>query len=264
MRTLETLVKWLLSFSALRRLWRVVAPWLFYGNDRCCVVCHSEFHRFMIRRGREHRCPVCFSEPRHRNAIICLYEHAPLISSTEPLRVLHVAPELCMMDYFLSRPNIEYVSIDLYSRLAGERMDLRRLQFPEEHFDLIYCSHVLEHIREDHQAIKELFRVLKVGGIALVMVPIRKGPTIEDPAVTSPEERKQRYHHPGHVRCYGDDFEEPLEAIKFHMARHIATAGMSEAERQHQGVNSEPLFLCTRQVQVICPEILIPKRVLPE
>ncbi len=147
-----------------------------------------------------------------------------------------------MMDNFSSRSHVDYVSIDLSSRLARERMDLRRLQFPDEHFDFIYCSHVLEHIREDRQAMSELFRVLKVGGLALVIVPIRTGPTIEDPAVTSPEERKALYHHPDHVRCYGDDFKERLEAIGFQVARHVATTGMPEAERRRQGINSEPLF----------------------
>lgn len=257
MRRLEALIKYLLSIAALRCLWQGVAPWLFYGKDRYCVVCRRHFRRFLNRRGREHRCPVCFSEPRHRNAMICLYEHAPLFSSTDPLRVLHVAPELCMMDYFLSRPNMDYDSIDLCSRLAGEKMDLRCLQFPDKHFDFIYCSHVMEHIRKDRQAMEELFRVLKVGGVALVMVPIRTGPTIEDPAVTSPEERNQRYHHPDHVRCYGNDFEEQLEAIGFQVARHIATTGISEAERRRQGVNSEPLFLCTRQARTIPATLLM-------
>lgn len=246
MKTLEILVKRILSVTLLRNLWQIVSPWLFCGNDRYCAVCRRHSRRFLTRRGREYRCPVCFSEPRHRNAILCLDKHAPLFSSTVPHRILHVAPELCMMDFFLRFPNIAYISIDLSSRLAREKMDLRQLQFPDEHFDFIYCSHVLEHIREDHQAISELFRVLKIGGTALIMVPIRVGPTIEDARVTDPEERRRLYHHPDHVRCYGDDFKERLEAVGFQVARYVVTTEISEAEHPRHGINSEPLFLCTR------------------
>ncbi len=246
MTTSETFVKRILSVTVCRRIWQGVAPILFYGNDRCCAVCGRRFRRFVPRRGREHRCPVCFSEPRHRIAIRCPQTHTSVLTAEAPLRVLHVAPELCMMDHFLSRPNIEYVSIDLFSPLAQEKMDLRALRFPDGLFDFIYCSHVLEHIREDGQAMRELHRVLKPGGQALLMVPIRSGPTLEDPAVTSPQERLRLYLHPDHVRCYGDDFQERLEAVGFQAERHVVAGDMPEAERRLQGVNNEPLFLCTR------------------
>jgi ubiquinone/menaquinone biosynthesis C-methylase UbiE len=51
-------------------------------------------------------------------------------------------------------------------------MDVTNIQFPNESFDAIYCSHVLEHVPEDQKAMQELFRVLKPGGWALLQVPL--------------------------------------------------------------------------------------------
>lgn len=45
------------------------------------------------------------------------------------------------------------------------------LQFPDEHFDVVYCYHVLEHIREYKKAIFEIRRVLKKDGLLYLGVP---------------------------------------------------------------------------------------------
>lgn len=49
--------------------------------------------------------------------------------------------------------------------------DARQLPFADATFDRAIASEVLEHIREDDRAIKELNRVLKLGGRAAVSVP---------------------------------------------------------------------------------------------
>jgi SAM-dependent methyltransferase len=104
-----------------------------------------------------------------------------------------------------------YVGVDRF--MAGGvdvRCDLTALPLQAAAFDLIICYHVLEHIPDDRGAIRELARVLKPGGIAIVQVPRRGGvPTDEDP--TAPEEvRISRFGQHDHVRWYGDDFESRL------------------------------------------------------
>ena len=70
--------------------------------------------------------------------------------------------------------------------------------------------HVLEHIPDDGAAIREMVRVLKPGGLALVQVPYRATvPTDEDPNA-SEEERTQRFGQADHVRYYGKDFNDRL------------------------------------------------------
>ena len=58
---------------------------------------------------------------------------------------------------------------------------------PDESFDVIYCSHVLEHVPDDRKAMREFPRVLKRGGWAILLVPINAGKTYEDASITEPQ-----------------------------------------------------------------------------
>ena len=63
------------------------------------------------------------------------------------------------------------------------------MEYPDESFDVIYCSHVLEHVPDDCKAMRESPRVLKRGGWAILLVPINAGKTYEDASITEPAER---------------------------------------------------------------------------
>jgi len=54
---------------------------------------------------------------------------------------------------------------------AVERGDLCALPFPEDHFDLVIATDVLEHIDEPDAGVAELRRVLRPGGTLIVTVP---------------------------------------------------------------------------------------------
>jgi ubiquinone/menaquinone biosynthesis C-methylase UbiE len=41
-------------------------------------------------------------------------------------------------------------------------------------FDIIWASHILEHVKDDIKAIQEITRVLKKGGIAVLPVPVNR------------------------------------------------------------------------------------------
>jgi SAM-dependent methyltransferase len=64
-------------------------------------------------------------------------------------------------------------------RGVDRREDLTHLSFPDGSFDLVYASHVLEHILDDQSAIREIRRVLSVGGVAVLPVPIISNSTVE-------------------------------------------------------------------------------------
>ena len=68
-----------------------------------------------------------------------------------------MAPEQCLRDKLIALPQVQYVAGDKHEpgyRYASGTMDLdvTQLPFANDHFDLILCSHVLEHVPEDRVA----------------------------------------------------------------------------------------------------------------
>ena len=49
--------------------------------------------------------------------------------------------------------------------------DATRLPFPDEYFDRVICSEVLEHVSDDRLVLAELVRVLRPGGVLAISVP---------------------------------------------------------------------------------------------
>ncbi len=78
--------------------------------------------------------------------------------------MLHIAPEPQLYKILRNHPSIEYLTADIDPSLAMVKMDITKIQYPDNTFDIIYCSHVLEHIPDDHRAMSELRMVLKPGG----------------------------------------------------------------------------------------------------
>lgn len=78
------------------------------------------------------------------------------------------------------------------------RVDPTDLPFPDESYDLAFDPHVLEHIKDDAAALREISRILRPGGLAVLPVPVVGAVTVEYPA-TNPFEA-------GHVRAPGADY----------------------------------------------------------
>jgi len=155
-------------------------------------------------------------------------------------KVLHCAPEGALMRFLSKRENVQYTSVDLESPLAQHHMDLTDLGFASDSFDLVLCSHVLEHVKDDRAALRELRRVLKPGGIAALQHPIRDVPqTFEDPSITSREGRLHHYGQSDHVRMYGRDFAERLSAASFSADGHYV-AYQSDAPGGHAAQDDQP------------------------
>ncbi|TDD42711.1 class I SAM-dependent methyltransferase [Saccharopolyspora elongata] len=78
--------------------------------------------------------------------------------------------------------------------------DALALPFPDEHFDCVIASEIMEHIPEDEKAMRELVRVVKPGGRVVVTVP-RAWPEKICWALSD------EYHQVegGHVRIYSAD-----------------------------------------------------------
>ncbi len=107
--------------------------------------------------------------------------------------------------------------------------------------------HVLEHVKNDRDAISELFRVLKPGAWAIVSVPLLLDEvTREDPAVTSPEDRKRLFGEASHVRYYGTDFIDRLRAAGFEVRLDPGRSVSADARAQFGLRDDENIFHCTK------------------
>lgn len=166
-------------------------------------------------------CPRCHSAERHRLLWLFLTRETGVLS--EPLRVLHVAPEAGLARRLRGLHNLRYTTTDLLDPAADVRADLTALPFVDGEFDMVLCNHVLEHIPDDRAAMRELRRVLAPAGQAVMQHPIDadRAETFEDWAVTTAEGRARAFLHPEHVRIYGRDFEDRLQEAGFGATKRI-------------------------------------------
>lgn len=180
--------------------------WLKWSGLRCrCPVCDRRFRRYA-----EDECPFCYANERTRELWAYLQRH-----DLSRWRVLHVAPELGL-GRRLREMCGDYTAIDLEGRNAAQRADLTSLPFPDRSFDLVICSHVLEHIPDDRMALSEIRRV---AAAALLVHPVETGRETTDEAPVPACEREARFGQSDHVRAYGTDLVQRVQQAGFHVER---------------------------------------------
>ena len=152
-------------------------------NQFYCNLCKCESPNF-LHTSNENRilfnsiCPNCSSRKRHRG-LNELYKN--ILTEFDSPKILHFTPEPVFYKLF---QNIDYES---------------------DSFNLILCNHVLEHVPNDYKALKELYRILKHSGIAIITVP---GNWCIEKII--------EYDYPdgnGHYRDYGLNFISVLDNI---------------------------------------------------
>lgn len=191
------------------------------GDTVKCPICEGSFRKFLPygytkKTGRDNvLCPKCLSLERHR--LMWLYLNEKTDFFTWDLKVLHIAPEQCFYKRFKSLSNLEYITADLESPIADFHFDVQEIPFEQASFDVVICNHVLEHVKDDRKAMREIYRVLKPGGFAILQVPMdNQNPrTMEDPNVINPKERERLYRQKDHVRLYGLDYADRLKETGF-------------------------------------------------
>ena len=135
--------------------------------------------------------------------------------TADPREFCTLLPEPYLARLFRAAENVDYLSGDLMDVNAMVRMDITDIQYPDNSFDVVYCSHVMEHVPDDRRAMRELCRVLVPEGWAILQVPITAETTFEDPSVTDPRERERQFGQFDHVRRYGPDYADRLADAGF-------------------------------------------------
>lgn len=150
-------------------------------------------------------CPKCGSIDRHRSIHFIINE---ISINKEISDILHIAPEPALTKFVDAKfPNAKIVRGDKYPNQSNIlKMDLTNIPFENSSFDLIICSHVLEHIKQDKKAISEILRVLKPGGYAICPTIYSEiiSTSMEEPlAINYTEnERMKKFGQSDHVKLY--------------------------------------------------------------
>jgi SAM-dependent methyltransferase len=133
---------------------------------------------------RKHaQCPHCGALERHRLQYLTI-RNVLQGRDTSKMKMLHFAPELCFRPIFPTQFG-EYETADLNMTDVDYKVDMRELPFDDISCDFILASTVLDYIPDDKKALKEIHRVLKPNGIAMLPVSVVCEKTIEYVVVAS-------------------------------------------------------------------------------
>jgi len=181
-------------------------------------------------------CPWCGSFERTRHFILFLGQRGLLAKRP---RMLHCAPEPGLQARLRAELGAAYVTTDLQAGHVDAPADLTSLPFPYHSLDLIYCSNVLEHIPNDRQALRELFRVLARGGMAYIQVPVDGATTQEDLSITDPATRTRLFGQADHVRLYGRDVADRIMQAGFQVEATVMPDALGLADEQLELINGK-------------------------
>ncbi len=174
--------------------------------------------------------------------------------------MLHVAPEPAFEIRLKHDVGAGYVTADLLDSKALSkmvathiacpmvRMDITQIACPDESFDVIYASHVLQDVQEDVKAMCDFHRVLKNKGWAVFSVPITTEKTFEDASIIDPADRLRLFGNEDQVRRYGPDFVDRLKDAGF-TVKIIAKSDFledDEIQRMKLTRNTGEIYYCTK------------------
>lgn len=219
----------------IKKIYLMLRGLYYSGSTYKCNLCGNTF-RSMLKGGfdldvikekqivgaglRNHICPFCQSTDRDRLVKLFLDTKKDITSNT--LKVLHIAPEPSLYNYFSTLENLSYIPAakyheGIYYPKNMSLVDLTDMDFPDNEFDIIICNHVLEHIKDDNLAMHEIYRTLRKGGFAILQVPysLVLNETYENDKIILSAEREKYFGQFDHVRLYGLDYSNKLKNSGF-------------------------------------------------
>ncbi len=219
-------------------------------DDYYCPICDKSVSRFLPYNNRRNaKCPYCNSLERHR--LIWLFFNQRTNLFDDKVKMLHIAPEPIFAEKFLENKNIDYITgdINITNKYVKEKIDIQKIQYANDTFDIIYCSHVLEHVPNDLMAMRELRRVLKPEGWAVLQVPINDNlvETLEKDEYNTPELRTKYYGQYDHLRLYGRDYIGKLKSVGFKVEKIDYNSIIGESLVRRYGLmKNDYIFKCTK------------------
>jgi hypothetical protein len=189
-------------------------------------------------------CPVCLEAERTRFLLWALAKEGVLDGTPIDLLVCSGGPAL------LHRLRGHRVVSANYARtlFADTACDLRAAPFAAGMFDAVICAYVLSYIDDDVAALREIFRVLRPGGVAWVVVPQDLSlMAAEEGAHLPAKARGEKFGNACHMRLYGMDFDRVLAAHGFRVETLVPAALVPAADIARLGLQPQDrLYRCTK------------------
>lgn len=206
-----------------------------------CIICKNNIEKYVaiekkylelpLKYGRkqtpksetlnaeEYSCPFCYALDRDRLCSLFLEELLEKTNALE-LNILDIAPSGAIKKFVYSNSgrNTNYYTADLYMEDVDYRLDIQNMKdIKNERFHLVICCHVLEHVKDDIMAMKEIYRILDRNGLAIILVPLDLDQTQTDEEWGLTEaENWRRFGQGDHVRKYAKiDFINRLKLVGF-------------------------------------------------
>jgi SAM-dependent methyltransferase len=121
------------------------------------------------------------------------------------------------LDRFRAHGFEDVVGIDVFSQREDIKvMDMHRMTFPDDSFDVVYASHVLEHSYDVDRVAEEIVRVARDGAVVGVEVPVRAQASAADRIVFS-----------------------GLDELRAAFRSHIAEEELAEEQPPHSATNDQ-------------------------
>ncbi len=180
----------------------------------CCGF-HGRFDQGGLANRPGAICPGCGSAERHR--LLQLAHDASFVSFSGK-SILHFAAETAISSLIRGSKPARYLTADIQPDRCDIALNIEAIDQPDASFDVVVCSHVLEHV-DDAKALREIFRILRPSGYLVAMIPIIEGwtETFEDPSKVTPEDRELYFGQHDHVRWYGADSRDRMRAAGFEL-----------------------------------------------
>ncbi len=239
---------------------------IFAGNKVECVYCGKTFRKFMHEgvkspvfkkykvAGGGYKlnvfCTNCGSVDRSR--LLYLFFKLRTRVFKQKTHILHVSPNKEIANGLITdtiTQTVGTIEPEMYREYNPVYMDIQHINYPDNTFDVVICCHVIEHVDDDEKAMRELYRVLRKGGFAVLQVPLALNleKTIEDRTLKTDKERKLMFGQVDHVRLYGLDYFEKLSKAGFRVVRDnpFTNKWLSEKELNRHALDPlEDVIVC--------------------
>ena len=260
MKHLIKLILNLIPRPVLQRVAEWIVPvvgLLYLGKGKQCPLCGCQRRKFLpygyVTPRENALCPNCLSLERHRLLWLWLVRESDIGRGAMALpKMLHIAPEVALMRKFrkmyASTPD-RYVTADLESPLADMHFDVQQIPLEAESFDAVICNHIMEHVEDDHKALRELYRIMRRGGWGVILSPVdlEREKTFEDDTITDPAERTRIFGQYDHRRIYGRDYAARLREAGFEVYDIDYKNELSKAEQELYALPADHLYIVCKQ-----------------